>query len=257
MKLKLDFIKRVLIDAVNNEDVRNNFFATKEFPSEEIMKTVIDSPISHERLEGYDHPQRGHTMIGLKRLNNVHTSLDYIRENNIEGDIIETGVWRGGCCIFIKIYTDLYKMDKKIFVADSFEGLPKPSVDKYPADKNDQHYTYENLKVSLEEVKHNFELYNALGDNVIFLKGWFSDTLANNDKIKKLSVLRFDGDMYGSTIDVLSNLYDKVIQNGIIIIDDYCLPNCAKAVTDFRTSKNITDEIKVVDRCGVWWVKNK
>jgi hypothetical protein len=61
--------------------------------------------------------------------------------------------------------------------------------------------------------------------------------------------------MYGSTIDVLSNLYHKLTKNGVIIIDDYCLQNCVKAVTDFRLGNNINDEIKVVDKCGVFWYK--
>mgnify|MGYP003345687001 CR=1 FL=1 len=104
--------------------------------------------------------------------------------------------------------------------------------------------------------KENFKKCNTLDENVIFLKGWFSDTLNDNDSIGKLSMLRFDGDMYGSTIDVLTPLYPKLVDNGIIIIDDYCLPNCVKAVTDYRNQNNITDNIKVVDTCGVWWYKN-
>lgn len=256
-KLKLDFLKRILTDSVNNEEIYQSFISNKgKYPSEEAMIDVINTRPYDIILEGHIHPPRGYTMIGLKRLNNVHESLDYIRLNNIEGDIIETGVWRGGCCIFIKSYLDLYGMKNKVFVADSFEGLPKPNVEKYPVDEGDMHYTYNHLKVSLEEVKQNFENCNALDENVIFLKGWFSDTLPNNESINKLAMLRFDGDMYGSTMDVLNSLYSKVVNNGIIIIDDYCLPNCVKAVTDFRNANNINDEIKVVDTCGVWWYKN-
>ena len=62
--------------------------------------------------------------------------------------------------------------------------------------------------------------------------------------------------MYGSTIDVLDNLYDKVVDKGVIIIDDYCLPNCAKAVTDFRNKKEIKNDLDVVDRCGRFWFKD-
>ena len=61
--------------------------------------------------------------------------------------------------------------------------------------------------------------------------------------------------MYGSTMDVLDNLYDKVVDRGVIIIDDYCLPNCKKAVTDFRNNRKISEELDVVDRCGVFWYK--
>jgi hypothetical protein len=146
-------------------------------------------------------------------------------------------------------------MDRKVFVADSFEGLPVPDTKKYPHDAGDTHHTIDFLKVSLDEVKGNFKKYGVLDDNVIFLKGWFNETLKDNNEIKDLSVLRFDGDMYGSTIDVLSNLYHKLTKNGVIIIDDYCLQNCVKAVTDFRLGNNINDEIKVVDKCGVFWYK--
>jgi hypothetical protein len=191
-------------------------------------------------------------MIGLKRLDNLHKSLDYIRENKISGDIIETGVWRGGACIFMKFYCDLYNLNKKIFLADSFEGLPKPEIIQ---DKNDTHYTIDFLKVSKEEVMNNFELYKVLDENVIFIKGWFSDTLFNNEKITQLCLLRMDGDMYKSTMDVFMSCYNKVVENGIIIVDDYCLPSCSNAVGDFRKENNIENPITIIDKCGIFWKK--
>ncbi len=254
MELKLEFLKRILTDTISDESIRSEFFQTKKIPNDDIIKSILDEKIDQNRMEGLDWPERAHTMIGIKRLNNLQESLDYIRENNIKGDFIETGVWRGGASIFIKFYNDYYKMNRKVFVADSFEGLPIPDLQKYPQDVNDTHYKIDYLKVSLEEVTSNFENYGVLDDNVIFLKGWFCDTL-KNEKIKNLSLLRFDGDMYGSTIDVLENLYFKLNKNGVLIIDDYCLPNCVKAVTDFRNKHNIKDTISVVDKCGVFWYK--
>jgi O-methyltransferase len=256
MELKLEFLKRILTDTVNDENIRNCFFEKHQFPTDYEIQEILKYPINEKRLEGLDWPERAHTMIGIKRLNNLHDSLDYVRNNNISGDFIETGVWRGGASIFMKFYNDFYNMNKKVFVADSFEGLPEPNTEKYPDDVGDTHYTINFLKVSIDEVQANFKLYNVLDENVIFLKGWFGETLKNNNKITNLSILRFDGDMYGSTIDVLSNLYNKITKNGVIIIDDYCLKNCVKAVTDFRISNTINDEIKVVDKCGVFWYKN-
>jgi len=255
IELKLQFLKRVLTDTLNDNSF-DSFFVNG-YPTDDEINNLLQLPISPSRLDGEDCPQRAHTMIGLKRLDNLHMMLNYIRENNIKGDLIETGVWRGGAVIFMKAYIKFYKMDIKVFVCDSFEGLPRPDVDKYPDDHGDLHYTYDNLKVSIEEVKSNFEKYNLLDDKVIFLKGWFSDTLKDNEQIGDISILRFDGDMYGSTMDVLDNLYDKVVDNGVIIIDDYCLPNCKKAITDFRTSHNLSGELDIVDRCGVFWYKNK
>ena len=253
MKLKLDFLKRIITNTITPVG-KANFFKDG-FPSDVVMEEFLKAPIDNQRMEGLDWPKEAHTMIGMKRLNNLHQTLDYVRENNIPGDFIETGVWRGGACIFAKMYMDMYEMDKKVFVSDSFDGLPKPDLLKYPQDAGDEHWKQNFLKVSLEEVKSNFELYSCLDDKVIFLKGWFKDTLGD-ERIQELSLLRFDGDMYGSTMDVLNNCYDKVSKNGIIIIDDYCLPNCVKAVTDFRNQRKITEELKFVDKCGVWWIKN-
>lgn len=255
-KLKLDFLKRVITDSVNDETIYQEFFNKKMYPSEDVMRGVVESPISELRLEGLDWPSRGHTMVGIKRLNNIENCLDYIRTNNISGDLIETGVWRGGCCIFMQLYLEMYEMSKKVFVVDSFEGLPRPDIVKYPQDTGDMHYTLENLKVSLEEVQNNFKLYGALKENIVFLKGWFKDTLINNEQIKDLALLRFDGDMYGSTMDVLNSLYTKVLDKGVIIVDDYCLGSCRLAIHDFKAANNIVDEHTPVDKCGIWWVKN-
>lgn len=251
--LKLNFLKRILTDTVDSETYAN--FFSNGYPIESKMIDCLSIPVDEKRNEGLDWPERAHTMIGIKRLNNLHNMLDYIRQNQISGDLIETGVWRGGATIFMKAYIEMYNMNKKVFVCDSFEGLPMPDLIKYPEDIGDTHYQVNFLKVSLEEVQNNFKLYGLLDGDVIFLKGWFSDTLKNNDLIKSISILRFDGDMYGSTIDVLDSLYDKVVSKGVIIIDDYCLPNCAKAVTDFRKNKGIENQLDVVDKCGRFWIK--
>lgn len=251
--LKLNFLKRILTDTLDSQTY--NLFFEKGYPDEFEMREAIKRPVDERREEGLDWPERAHTMIGLKRLDNLHQVLDYVRENNLPGDMIETGVWRGGATIFMKAYNKMYNLDRRVFVCDSFEGLPVPNLEKYPDDLGDSHHTVDYLRVSLDSVKENFRLYNLLEDDVIFIKGWFSDTLPNNENIGDISILRFDGDMYGSTIDVLENLYDKVVDGGMIIIDDYCLPNCAKAVTDFMNSRKIQSQLTYIDKCGRFWKK--
>lgn len=251
-KLKLLFLERVLTDTVKNKDHVTNFFQNKIYPDDQTIQSICNEPIDELRLYGRDWPQHAHTMIGMKRLHSLHETLDYVRENNIGGDFIETGVWKGGACIFAKMYFDLYSMDKKVFVADSFAGLPKP---QWPEDNGDTHYTVDVLRVSMEDVQNNFSLYGCLDDKVVFLKGWFEDTLPNNPMIDKLSVLRMDGDMYKSTMDVFSSCYHKVTKGGRVIIDDYCLPNCKKAVDKFRLDNNYTEEVHVIDQCGIMWSK--
>jgi hypothetical protein len=101
-----------------------------------------------------------------------------VLSEGVEGDLIETGVWRGGASIFMRAVLAAYGIeDRKIFVADSFEGLPAPDAEKYPADQNERFHTYTYLAVSKEDVENNFRKYGLLDNQVVFLKGWFKDTL--------------------------------------------------------------------------------
>lgn len=192
------------------------------------------------RLEGLIWPVCADTMIGTKRLDNLQLCIETVINENVEGDLVETGVWRGGACIFMRAVLAAYGIEnRKVFVADSFQGLPKPDAKKYPMDKGDSHHINKFLAVSQQEVENNFKRYGLLDDQVFFLKGWFKDTLPAAP-IEKISVLHLDGDMYGSTYDSLDNLYPKLSKGGFCIIDDYYLNNnCQLAVDDYRKKHKI------------------
>jgi len=208
-----------------------------------------------QREEGKIWPGYADTMIGLRRLDNLQFCVEKVIQDGVEGDLIETGVWRGGACILMRAILAAYGIqDRKVYVADSFEGLPKPDRDKFPADEGDKHHIHTLLAVSQNEVENNFRRYGLLDDQVVFLKGWFKDTLPNAP-IAKLAVLRLDGDMYGSTIDALTGLYPKLSKSGFCIIDDYALHGCRKAVDDFRVENGINVEMEVVDWTGRYWRK--
>lgn len=208
------------------------------------------------RINGLDWPAQAETMIGLKRLDNLELCISQIIKDRIEGDLIETGVWRGGATIFMKALLKVYgDQSKNVWVADSFEGLPKPDKGKYAADANDVHYKATELAISQETVRANFKKYDLLDERVKFLKGWFKDTLPVAP-ISKLSLVRLDGDMYESTMDGLVNLYHKLSSGGFIIIDDYeAVKGCKLAVNDFRTEKGISEEMIPIDRSAVYWRK--
>jgi O-methyltransferase len=207
------------------------------------------------RTGGLDWPLYAETMIGMKRMDNLEYCVRDVIKNKVEGDFIETGVWRGGAVILIRaILKELNITDRIVWVADSFEGLPKPDSDKYPADLNDGHHTVKELSISLDEVKENFKKYNLLDDRVKFLKGWFKDTLLSAP-INKLAILRLDGDMYESTMDGLK-LYPKLSKGGYIIVDDWgAVPACKQAIEDYRAQNNITEKIMDIDGKGIYWQK--
>lgn len=208
------------------------------------------------REYGWDWPSKAHSMIGSKRMENLRTLAERVIFGGVLGDFIETGVWRGGACIFMRAILETYGVrNRKVWLTDSFAGLPPPDSAAYPADAGDIFHTYADLAVPIDEVKRNFEKYGLLDDQVVFLKGWFKDTLPEAD-ISRLAILRLDGDMYESTMDALRYLYDKLSLRGFVIVDDYrVVAGCREAVDDFRAARGIKDTIVEIDGVGIYWQK--
>jgi O-methyltransferase len=205
---------------------------------------------------GRDRRSPAHTMVGILRLENVRELTQRTIDLEIPGDFIETGVWRGGCCILMRgILAANSIHNRKVYVADSFQGLPPPKPHLFPEDAGDTLHTVAQLAVSIDEVKANFERYGLLDDQVVFVKGFFNDTLPSL-KAAPFALIRLDGDMYESTYVGLECLYPKLSIGGFTIIDDYgAIKQCRNAVMDYRARMGIEDRIQQVDWTGVWWQK--
>jgi hypothetical protein len=205
------------------------------------------------RLYGRDWPKSAMTMIGTARMRNLRRLVETVLAEGVAGDVLEAGVWRGGACIYMRGILAAHAVkNRTVWVADSFAGLPEPDETLYPADKGDTHYTSDELRASLDEVKDNFQRFGLLDEQVAFLPGWFKDTLPQAP-IEQLSVLRLDGDMYGSTMETLQALYARVSRGGFIIVDDYILPGCRRAVDDFREQRRIEEPLHDVDGAAAYW----
>jgi len=209
---------------------------------------------STERFLGRDWPGRAQTMIGTARMRNLRQLCESVILNEVPGDFIETGVWRGGACIYMRGILDAHgDPQRRVFVADSFQGLPAPSPETYAADAGDEHSTFAQLAIPRQAVEENFRRYGLLDERVVFLEGWFKDTLPTAP-IDKLAILRLDGDMYESTIQALGALYHKMSRGGYVIVDDYVLAPCAQAVNEFRQRHGITSPLLPIDGIGAWWL---
>lgn len=208
------------------------------------------------REYGWDWPSKAFTMVGTRRLRNFRTLIESVIGEKIPGDIVETGVWRGGACIMARAVLLAYGVtDRKVIVCDSFEGLPPPNAEQFPADAGSNFHEYTDLSVSLESVKQNFAKMDLLDDQVVFLKGWFRDTMKLVPS-KQVAVLRLDGDMYESTIDPLDHLFDRVPSGGWIIVDDYHVVPAAKAaVHDFLDKRGFKATLQEIDGVGVCFRK--
>lgn len=202
-------------------------------------------------------PVEGFTMIGLRRLENLQACVEDSIRDDVPGDLIETGVWRGGATIFMRALLKVHSVrDRMVFVADSFQGLPPPE-ETYPFDTGSLLHTIDFLSVSLDDVKSHFETFGLLDDQVRFVKGWFRDTLPTLSD-RKWAVIRLDGDLYESTINALENLYPHLSVGGYAIVDDYGIsPPCRNAVDAYRKEHGLREELRSIDFSCVFWQKTE
>jgi O-methyltransferase len=205
------------------------------------------------RSLGRDWPGLAQTMIGTARMRHLRQLCETVVLDDVAGDFIETGVWRGGARIYMRGILEAYgDTVRRVFVADSFRGLPPPNAAIYPADAGDIHHTHAQLAISRCEVEENFRRYGLLDERVVFLEGWFKDTLSAAP-IERLALLRLDGDMYESTTQALDTLYFKISCGGFVVVDDYFLKPCAQAVDGFRSRHGIASPLLPIDGQAVWW----
>lgn len=211
----------------------------------------------HARKLGLDWPADALTMIGMQRLTSLQRCVETVLAEDVPGDLVECGVWRGGASILMRAVLSAYGDEKRsVWLCDSFEGVPPPDTAHYEADKGIKlHRAAGVLAVPQAQVKSNFERYGLLDDRVRFIPGWFKDTL-QDAPIDRVSVLRLDGDLYESTIQALDALYPRLSSGGFCIIDDYhAIEACRQAVADYRTAHGITAQIEEIDGTGVLWRK--
>ena len=254
--LYLELLKRCLTNYIYDDDVDllHGEFAVD--PATGLYVNVKPAPVTPEgKYYGGIWPSRAHTMIGIPRLNNIQYCVEHVLRHGVPGDLIETGVWRGGASIFMRGILKVYDVsDRRVWVADSFKGLPAADLARYPSESTLDFQHMAALAVSVDEVRANFERYELLDDQVQFLEGWFSDTLPSAP-IDRLAVIRLDGDMYQSTMDALVSLYPKLSPGGFVIVDDYnAVTACNAAVDDFRKAHGITAELSLIPAAGAFWM---
>ncbi|MEU1752812.1 TylF/MycF/NovP-related O-methyltransferase [Micromonospora matsumotoense] len=222
------------------------------------LELVLRFPFDADaRATGRDWPPEADTMIGLQRLDNLERCIADVLERDVPGDLIETGVWRGGAVIFMRGMLRAYgDQERCVWVADSFQGLPKAEPGRVE-DEEDALWAQPFLAVSQQQVENNFRRYGLLDERVRFLPGWFQDTLPTA-AVQQLSVIRLDGDMYDSTMVALRSLYPKLSVGGYVIADDYhAVRGCKQAVDDFRAEHGITDELHQVDWTCRYWRRSR
>ena len=247
-QLYLDLMKKVLANVIYEDEP----LAYEHVPIPWFQGQPVYDP--ERRRAGLDWPSRAHTMVGLARLDNVQSCMEQVVADGVPGDFIETGVWRGGVCILMRAFLKVHQIDdRRVWVADSFQGLPEVGPYGHPLDvRLGLHRANNVLAIPLAAVQANFARYGLLDDQVQFLPGWFRDSLPNA-AIERLAILRLDGDLYESTMDALTHLYSKLSPGGFVIVDDYALRSCRRAIDDFRERYGIDDPVAPIDGASAYW----
>lgn len=211
---------------------------------------------------------REHTMLSRKRLYSLYECVLACEKQNIAGDYVECGVWKGGAVGLMALANLRYgKVRRPLHLFDTFAGIPEPDgeIDGGRAVEEARQLgvaafgrltpnpqLYDNMGRGVGTLETNHELLEQIiGYDKAFVryhKGLFQQTLPMVARtIESIAILRLDGDWYASTKVCLEFLYDKVARGGFVIIDDYgAYEGCKKAVDEFLTKRKIKVRLKRV-----------
>jgi O-methyltransferase len=181
---------------------------------------------------------KNYTLVEIERCYALYKSVKYILDNNIKGDFVDCGVWKGGSCMLVAYMLKAAGVnDRKIYLYDTFEGMTKPGDNDGTFEKEE----WERLKIneqtnnwclsSIEEVKSNMLQTGYPGTNIQFIKGKVEDTIPLIIPAL-IALLRLDTDWYESTKHELVHLYPLLASKGVLIIDDYGAWEGARKATD-------------------------
>jgi cephalosporin hydroxylase len=185
-----------------------------------------------------------YTTIGRDRLDHLEDCLDVIREEEVEGDLVECGTRRGGAAIFMRGFLEAHELsDPRVWVADRFRSGSTPDGDGAPA-----------FAVDLNAVRDGFARFGLLDDRVTFLQGPPDSTL-DGAPIRKVSLLRVGSQKPEDVRAALETLYDRITLGGFVVIDDYPEPSRQAAIDEFRSERGVVDPLERVGWDGRVWRK--
>lgn len=202
-----------------------------------------------------------HSLVGWQGLEVTYDSVVRVCSEKIDGCLVECGVAQGGSALLMAIASRENGGDKHLWLFDSYEGLPDPTEQDFKDDRTGNHFRplpKGSCLGTIDQVRGLLLDENKIPSSLVhFVKGWFQDTLPlEGEKVEKISVLRLDGDWYESTKCCLEHLFDKVSEEGIIILDDYysCF-GCRRAVDEFLEERDVDFTINADGRGGAWFKK--
>ncbi len=207
-----------------------------------------------------------YTCTSIERMHALYKSVEYILKNNIQGDFIECGVWRGGSCMLIAKTLKKYDCkDRQIILFDTFEGMSEPTdidIDfkgaaaKGTMDSFNKKFNFNWFKVELSTVENNMKKTGYPLTNIKYVKGMVEDTLSKYPINNKIALLRLDTDWYESTKAEMNYLFPHLEKGGVLIVDDYGYwQGARKAIEEYIAETKIPLLLNTIDYTGRIGVK--
>lgn len=201
-------------------------------------------------------------MVNIQHLGYLSGIIDELNGNSVEGAIVECGVWKGGCVMWMLHCQKRSSCQRPFYLYDTFEGMTAPtsvndaieakqiydriSSKTYRRDYDAWHGENKWAYAPIEYVKANIEKADYDPAAITYVKG---DVLTTLDQTlpAAIAILRLDTDWYDSTKKELEVLFPLVSSGGYIIVDDYYAWKGSKVATDefFQTIKGLVKVINV------------
>lgn len=231
-----------------------------------ISKKLVDYPydMGEDFFKLFD-DCKPYTMTSVQRMYSIFQAVKYVVENNIEGDWVETGVWKGGSSM-MGAHSFMYYKDpgRTMHLYDTFEGMSVPTEKdvawtgedgQVDWEKNQKDDHNEWCYSPIDEVRQNMARTGYPDDKIKLIKGKVEDTIPNVLP-SKIAILRLDTDWYESVYHSLQHLYPLVVDKGIVIIDDYGYWKGAReAVDQYLKENNLTPLLTRIDNTGRLFIK--
>lgn len=208
---------------------------------------------------------RPYTMTSLRRLVALCDAVQYIVRNQIPGDIVECGVWKGGSMMAVaRTLMETGDESRHLYLFDTYEGMPSPSDRDISAqgesaadmlrneDKEDSESVW--CVATLDEVRRVIGGVGYACAKVHYVKGRVEETLPKMAP-ERIALLRLDTDWYESTRHEMEQLFPKLSSGGVLIIDDYGHWRGARQAIDEYIKKNklqiLLHRIDETGRCAI------
>jgi O-methyltransferase/8-demethyl-8-(2,3-dimethoxy-alpha-L-rhamnosyl)tetracenomycin-C 4'-O-methyltransferase len=244
-KLLQSSLRDAYLDVVKRTITNYPYLGGSSSPADFAVVKHYDLENARWRIDPLSRPM---TLLTRAQLDLIEEIVDTVHDLKVPGDLLEAGVWRGGAVAFMRAVLHAYQVSgRRVFAADSFAGIPQNT--RALGDPVDQ-WT-DRWAASLDEVRGNLNRLGLLDERIVFVPGYFEDTLASL-KNERFALIRLDSDSYDSVMTSLERLYPLLSKSGFVVVDDWHLGGCRKAVEDYRARHRIQGEVQVAHGNAFW-----